>query len=211
MRSKLSVYLGSSYDGLARGKGRWYPAVDSTGTPYGYVWTDDRERMGIIDIRTGPIAEAALSIFFSQRNEWASNDLSASAAFDESMSIQKEAYGIDTEFSEGDLYTDLVLGITEKELKTMAKTRIYSITVRADGEVLELIRSDIDGMAYREDGAWIPVSLEATKEDYPTIYGQEWHDVKDKAVPYYDAHIDDRITKAEMQQFFKNYDILTEK
>lgn len=204
MKSRLNVRLGGRYAGLARGVGRWYSAVDATGTPYGYVWTDDAERFGVIDTQTGPRAQEALDIFNAARQEWASNNLSASAAFEESRTIQDAAYSIKTEIVEGDLYSDFLLGVTEKELKTMAKSKLYSVTVRSDGTVLEMLRSDMDGMYFRENGAWVPVSPEATAEDYPTIYGQEWHDVKSAAVPYYDAHADDGITKEEIEEFFLN-------
>lgn len=204
MKSRLNVRLGARYAGLARGVGRWYSAVDATGTPYGYVWTDDKERFGIIDTSTGPRAEEALDLFHAGVDDWASRELSASAAFEESLRVQDDAYQIKTETLEGDLYTDLILGTTEKEIKTMPKSKLYSITVRSDGTVLEMLRSDMDGTYFRENGEWIPISPEASAEDYPTVYGQEWHDVKKAAVAYYDANADAGITKAEMEEFFLN-------
>jgi len=59
-----------------------------------------------------------------------------------------------------------------------------AFTVSDDGEVLELIKSNADGVFVRDNGDWTPVNPD---EDQPTIDDQEWIDVNpDEAVAFWD-------------------------
>lgn len=203
MKPLLAVRMGDVYAGLARGRGRWYKAVTQDLTHYGYVWTDDAEKLGSISTRTGPQVNAAEDIFKENKRQWASSGLSASAAFDESIAVQDGAFGVETTVEEGDLFQDLIIKITERELKTMARTKIYSVTLDFEDNIMELLRSSEDGLFYRENGAWHPISPEASSDDYPTIFGLRWVDVLPEAVAFYDSKEEEELTKEDMGTYLR--------
>ena len=205
MTVTFNVRLGDRYAGLARGIGRWYSAIDYDGTHFGYVWTDDRERLGLIDTRKGPRTEEAVAIFEENKNQWASNNLSASEAFSESLAIQNNAYGVTTTVEEGDLFSDLILNTTEKELKTMARRKSYSVTIGTNNNILELIRSDTYGMYYRDNFRWIKIPSEARAEEFPTVYSQEWVDVSENIVAFYDKNSDKDLVRNDIKDYLVIY------
>lgn len=53
-----------------------------------------------------------------------------------------------------------------------------------ENEVLELVRSDETGMYVRDDGSWVSIDPEA---DDPRVWDRIIIDVKETAVPVYDA------------------------
>lgn len=80
-----------------------------------------------------------------------------------------------------------------------------SITVDASGNVLELIRADVDGeLYYRSNEDWVLVGED---DDAPTIFDQSVIDIDvndiDRAIEYYDKNINakDSISKEEMLEF----------
>lgn len=205
MTVTFDVRLGDRYAGLARGIGRWYAALDYDGTPYGYIWTDDRERLGLIDTHKGPRTDEAILIFEENKRQWASNNLSASEAFSESLAIQNNAYSVTTTIQEGDLFTDFILGTTEKELKTMARRKSYSVTIGTNNNVLELIRNDTYGMYYRDNFRWVKIPSEARAEEFPTVYSQEWLDVAEEVVSFYDKNSDKDLVRDDIKDYLVVY------
>jgi hypothetical protein len=60
---------------------------------------------------------------------------------------------------------------------------IYFFTVSMDGEVLELIKSDKQGVAVRDNGKWVPLDLD---NENPTVDDQEWIGVNNDAIKFWD-------------------------
>lgn len=69
----------------------------------------------------------------------------------------------------------------------LAPDASFGITVdEEDTNVLELVKSDSNGVYIRENEAWIALDSEADEEAYPTVYGMTWYDVTPDAIPIFD-------------------------
>lgn len=70
-------------------------------------------------------------------------------------------------------------------------------TIDSDGNVLELIYSNADGIYIRDGGQW---TLVDTDTDQPTIDDQEWFDVTQDFIPVYDElmQTQDAITRDDV-------------
>lgn len=62
-------------------------------------------------------------------------------------------------------------------------------TVDEDGNVLELVRADEEGLFIRIDKRWVDISDE---DEFPTVYEQEMHFANDDAVAKWDAEFEDK-------------------
>lgn len=70
-------------------------------------------------------------------------------------------------------------------------------TIDEDGNVLELIYSNADGIYVRDNGEW---TLVDTSVDQPTIDDQEWFDVTPEFISAYDGlmQTEDGITRDQV-------------
>lgn len=75
-----------------------------------------------------------------------------------------------------------------------------AFTVDEDGSVKELIRSDAEGVAIRENGDWAPVNLD---EDQPTIDDLEWVDTTRRGVAFWDSLDEDEkeLTREQIEKY----------
>lgn len=75
-----------------------------------------------------------------------------------------------------------------------------AFTVDEDGSVKELIRSDAEGVAVREDGDWSPVNVD---EDQPTIDDLEWVDTTRRGVAFWDSLDEDEkeLTREQIEKY----------
>lgn len=75
-----------------------------------------------------------------------------------------------------------------------------AFTVDEDGSVKELIRSDTEGVAIREDGDWSPVNID---EDQPTIDDLEWVDTTRRGVAFWDSLDEDEkeLTREQIEKY----------
>jgi hypothetical protein len=75
-----------------------------------------------------------------------------------------------------------------------------TVTVDDKGSVLELIQEDSEGLLVRENGDWTEVN---TDDENPTIFEQEWIDVSDDIVDFWDdaQSKDEDVTKEDIEQF----------
>lgn len=84
----------------------------------------------------------------------------------------------------------------------MAEETVETIafTVDEDGKVLELIKSDAEGVAIREDGDWSPVNID---EAQPTIDDMEWLDTNRRGVAFWDSLDEDEreLTRDKIEKY----------
>lgn len=74
-----------------------------------------------------------------------------------------------------------------------------AFTVDDDGNVLELIRSDAEGVFVRENGDWSPVD---TAADQPTVDDLEWLDATPGAVEFWDGLTDtENVTRESVLEY----------
>lgn len=75
-----------------------------------------------------------------------------------------------------------------------------TLTVDDSGSVLELIEESAEGLLVRENGEWVDVN---TDDENPTIFEQEWIDVSDDIVDFWDEaqSKDEDVTKEVIEQF----------
>ena len=87
----------------------------------------------------------------------------------------------------------------------MARTKTYSVTIGTNNNILELIRSDTYGMYYRDNYRWVKIPSEARAEEFPTVYGQEWVDVTENVVSYYDKNSDKDLMRDDIKDYLVVY------
>jgi len=75
-----------------------------------------------------------------------------------------------------------------------------TLTVDDKGSVLELIEESAEGLLVRENGEWVDVN---TDDENPTIFEQEWIDVSDDIVDFWDEaqSKDEDVAKEDIEQF----------
>lgn len=61
-------------------------------------------------------------------------------------------------------------------------------TVDESGMVLELVKSDDEGLFIRIDQKWVDISDE---EEFPTVYEQDIHFANEDSVPAWDSDLED--------------------
>lgn len=202
---EFTVNNANPYFALPAGPGRWYPVLTKDLEPYGYAWTNDRGGFGLLNTRSGEDVQASIAMFTSNLYSWGATGVSASEAFEASAELQEDWSNVPTVINSGDLLYDLIereMGIPSMK---SAETAQYGATVREDGEILEIIRTDITGTYVRENGSWTPLDPDADEDDNPTVYGPEWVFVSEDVIPYFDSHSgSDALKKSDIEQFIVN-------
>ena len=189
------------YSGLARGPGRWFVALRQNGQQLGFAWTDDKDKFGLVTTDFSPGAQNDVINFLNYRASWGRAGTSATNAFDAARELQEDTTDLPAEVITGDLQYDLLEKVHEGI--GMAAAPEYSMTIREDGEVLEAIRTDPLGQYLRVNGLWELIDPEADEEEYPTVYGQEWHEVTEDAIAVFDQRSGgDDFTRDEVEMYF---------
>ena len=104
--------------------------------------------------------------------------------YDATSSARKQIAAVGGKLNEFSTIKDLPSQLIEdlqltKELHKMA----LIFTVDDSGKVLELVEEQPDGLVVRDNGDWTVVNED---EDNPTIFDQEWIDVSDEAIDFWD-------------------------
>lgn len=100
----------------------------------------------------------------------------------------------------------------ESETADVAEAQVTDIpdttafTVDEDGNVLELILSNADGISVRENGAWSPVNID---EEQPTIDDQEWIDTTAEGIAFWDG-LDEEARQVLTRDEITKYAVTTE-
>jgi hypothetical protein len=199
--SEFSTVDSQPYSGVARGPGRWFVVLRQNGQQLGFAWTDDKNTFGLSATDFSADAQNDVINFLNNRNSWGRAGTSATNAFDAARELQEDTTDLPAEVIYGDLQFDLLEKVHEGI--GMAAAPEYSMTVREDGEVLEAIRTDPLGQYLRVNGLWELIDPEADEEDYPTVYGQEWHEVTEDAIAIFDKRSGaDDFTRDEVETYF---------
>jgi hypothetical protein len=82
----------------------------------------------------------------------------------------------------------------------MNETDTIAFTIDEDGSVLELIKSDADGVFIRENGGWAEVN---TDQEQPTVDDQEWLDTTEAGIAFWDSLSEDErdITREDVLEY----------
>jgi len=75
-----------------------------------------------------------------------------------------------------------------------------AFTIDDDGNVLELIRSNAEGVFIREDGDWAEVDIE---DEQPTIDDMEWADTNRRGIAFWDSLDEDEreVTRDQVEKY----------
>jgi len=169
------------------GPGRWFTAYADSGEEMGYVWTNDRAGFGLVTTVNSYRSQKTLDWFLYSRNVWGENETSATDAFESYYQMQATWSPAGLKIETGDLQQDFMTK-ARKEMAQAGGYIEYGITVRDDGEVLELLRHDPTGSYLRENGKWVLIDRDAPEENYPTVYNQEWHEVHEDILEFFDSN-----------------------
>lgn len=169
------------------GPGRWFTAYADSGEQIGYVWTNDRYGFNMITTNPTYSAQPTLDWFLYSRNVWGEAETPATDAFESYYQMQTTWSPAGIDIVAGDLRLELMERVRE-DMTELGGYIEYGITVRDDGEVLELIRHDPTGSYLRENGKWVKIDPDAEEEVYPTVYNQEWHEVDEDILDFYDQN-----------------------
>lgn len=191
-----TVYAPPYAGGVLEGNGRWFE------TSTGFTWTDDNGHLNFLDFNNSE----AMKGFIAYKSALAGSELSASQVFDSIVEDEE------LEVHAGDL-ADLskeyqsrinaepitAAAPTEDDLK---ETASYGLTVDEDDTtVLELVKSDENGVYVRENETWTALDSEADEESTPTVYGAIWYDVTVDAIPVYDDGAEKDLQKSDFDTF----------
>lgn len=187
LSSRMAVEYFHPYVDELVGPGRWFIAYADSGEEIGYVWTNDRFGLGLLSTVTSYTSQSALDWFLYSRNVWGRTETTATDAFESYFQMQSTWSPAGLTISAGDLRLDLMKKVRE-DMATAGGYVEYGITTREDGEVLELIRHDPTGSYLRDGGKWVKIDPDAPEEAYPTVYNQEWHEVAEDILDFYDQN-----------------------
>lgn len=203
--AEFIIESSNPYFAIPSGPGRWFKVLTRDLEPFGYAWTNNREGFGVLNSRSGDEVQQDITMFLNNLYSWGAAGLSASEAFEASAELQEDWSNTPVIIVAGDLLHDLIE--TEMGIPSMksSETARYGATVREDGEVLEIVRTDITGTYVRENGKWTVVDPDGDEEDNPTIYGPEWVFVSEEILPYFDKHVgSDSLKRSDIEQFIVN-------
>lgn len=198
------VYTPAFGGGVLEGPGRWFES------DYGLVWTDDAGHLNLLDYGFPQESKA----FREYKTALESSGLDATEAFNLMFNAIQED-DPEFSFSEGDL-TEVskeynakmtpkepdpltAAAPTEDDLK---ETASFGLTLdEDDSTVLELVKSDENGVYVRENETWVQLDPEADEDANPTVYGAIWYDVGVDAIPVFDDGEESDLTKEDFAQF----------
>lgn len=169
------------------GPGRWYVAYADSGEEMGYVWTNDRFGFGLITTSSSYRSQSTLDWFLYSRNVWGESETPATDAFESYYQMQATWSPAGLNIETGDLQEEL-LQRARAAMSEAGGYIEYGVTVRGDGEVLELLRHDPTGSYLRDSGRWVLIDRDAPEEQYPTVYNQEWHEVDEDILDFFDTN-----------------------
>lgn len=194
--------------------GRWFKISGPSGDT-GYVWTDNDGVLGFLLLDPSSNEQ---QVQVNKKTKYAAQGLDASQAFDALKSeygVENEETGNLLEFSQRyqNEYNELngTTTVQEESITAAAPTEddykdsaSFGVTVDTDDStVLELVKSDENGVYVREGENWVQLDPEASEEDTPTVYGAIWYDVTPDAIPVFDDGEESALTKDDFSQFIK--------
>lgn len=184
--------------------GRWFVSTSPDGVKTGVVWTDDADGFNFLgaDIGEVPEADEAGTFWADKRSAYGLRNLTATDAFDTAVQDEEARVGQPAEVQEGSLSkvndaSTALLAAAEAPVEESVTTLAF--TVSDDGEVLELIQSDDEGVAVRENGDWTQLNLD---DPQPTVDDQEWLEVTEDAIAFWDGVEDpEDLTRDDVVKF----------
>lgn len=190
------AYAGSYPDTFdAEADGQWF-VLTASNNPIGVVWANTASGFGFIpaDSVIAPNAPRAIDAFRVLSEVGGQQSLAAPVIYQAAK--QLEGYGVSQESSgqlQGaiDAYNAIAaqtvtasgVGALPDGERAVGAGNSLAATVDVEGDVLELIYSNVDGIYVRDSGTW---TLVDTNTDQPTIDDQEWFDVTLEFVPVFD-------------------------